>query len=431
MVKQMKLTVNFDKPIGKIRPLHSVGQPPRLGISDAFMHYLTEAHIPYSRLHDVGGPYGGFVNVDIPNIFRDFSKNEYDPDSYDFAFTDLLIKQLIDAKCEPIYRLGVTIENYHFLKAYRIYPPSDFKKWARICEYIIRHYNEGWANGFHYGIKYWEIWNEPDGHPDIKQNEMWQGTMQEYFELYETTSKHLKKRFGDSIKVGGYASCGFYAEVNPTPSARELYFKDFFLKFLDFVDETKSPIDFFSWHSYASVAATLKMADFVDSELSRHGLSDIETQCNEWNNAAQIKFRGTSYASAQAAAMMIAMHDKKTDVMCYYDARLGQSQYGGLFNPLNHTPLCTYYSFKAFGELYALGTRVEATGGDNVYILAATDGSRRAALISNTGKEEEIETGLQGMKVILVDMEHHFTETGLDSARFNLGENQVALLLNY
>ena len=129
--------------------------------------------------------------------------------------------------------------------------------------------------------------------------------------------------------------------------------------------------------------------------------------------------------------MMIAMHDKKTDIMCYYDARLGQSQYGGLFNPLNHTPLCTYYSFKAFGELYALGTRVEATGGDNVYILAATDGSRRAALISNTGKEEEIETGLQGMKVILIDKEHHFTETGLDSAKFSLGENQVALLLNY
>ena len=28
---------------------------------------------------------------------------------------------------------------------------------------VIKHYNSGWANGYHYNIKYWEIWNEPDG----------------------------------------------------------------------------------------------------------------------------------------------------------------------------------------------------------------------------------------------------------------------------
>ena len=38
----------------------------------------------------------------------------------------------IKAKCPPIFRLGETIENYHFVKAYRIYPPKDNAKWARI-----------------------------------------------------------------------------------------------------------------------------------------------------------------------------------------------------------------------------------------------------------------------------------------------------------
>jgi hypothetical protein len=42
------------------------------------------------------------------------------------------------------------------------YPPQDYAKWARICEHIILHYTKGWANGFHYDITYWEIWNEPD-----------------------------------------------------------------------------------------------------------------------------------------------------------------------------------------------------------------------------------------------------------------------------
>ena len=159
----MNISFNFTEKHGRIKPMHAVGQPPRLGISDEFMHYLTEAHIPYSRLHDMGGLYGGYLYVDIPNIFRDFSADENDPASYDFPFTDLLIKQMMAAGAEPIYRLGVTIENYQKIRAYRIDPPSDFGKWARICEHIIRHYNEGWADGFKYGIKYWEIWNEPDG----------------------------------------------------------------------------------------------------------------------------------------------------------------------------------------------------------------------------------------------------------------------------
>ena len=41
-------------------------------------------------------------------------------------------------------------------------PPKDFRKWAQICEHIIRHYNEGWADGHKWDIRYWEIWNEAD-----------------------------------------------------------------------------------------------------------------------------------------------------------------------------------------------------------------------------------------------------------------------------
>ena len=42
-------------------------------------------------------------------------------------------------------------------------PPSSFSKWADIAAHIVRHYNEGWANGQKANIKYWEIGNEPDG----------------------------------------------------------------------------------------------------------------------------------------------------------------------------------------------------------------------------------------------------------------------------
>ena len=49
--------------------------------------------------------------MDIPNIFRDFDADPDDPEAYDFAFTDLLIKALVENGVEPFFRLGVTIEN--------------------------------------------------------------------------------------------------------------------------------------------------------------------------------------------------------------------------------------------------------------------------------------------------------------------------------
>lgn len=82
----------------KIKPMHAGGQPPVTSdASDRYFHYLTEAGIPYSRLHDVNGAFGGYKYVDIPNIFRDFSADVDDPESYDFTFTDLLLKQLVNA----------------------------------------------------------------------------------------------------------------------------------------------------------------------------------------------------------------------------------------------------------------------------------------------------------------------------------------------
>ena len=89
-----KLHVDFSKTIGPVKPMHGVGQPPMMGTSTAKFHYLSEAAIPYSRLHDVGGWFGGNMFVDIPNIFRDFDADENDPASYDFTFTDILITAL-------------------------------------------------------------------------------------------------------------------------------------------------------------------------------------------------------------------------------------------------------------------------------------------------------------------------------------------------
>ncbi len=437
--------VDFNKKLGNIKPMHGVGQPPMDGKSSYYFKYLKEAHIPYSRLHDVGGAYGGFLYVDIPNIFRDFNADENDPKSYDFTFTDWLIESLKEYGCEPVYRLGVTIENYHDTKAYRIFPPADMEKWARVCEHIIRHYNEGWADGYHYNITYWEIWNEPDNGVDERTNMMWHGTMEQYFELYKAASTHLKACFGDSIKVGGYASCGFYAVYETyegvadnsaaygtdisvdEATERKLYHLAFFQKFIAFVTKEKLPLDFFSYHSYVNVPLTLKMQDFVEKSLRDAGLTDTEIHLNEWNLAHTLQNRGTLKACAETTAMMCAMQNRKMAMMCYYDARIGASIYAGMFNPLTYEPFPTYYGFKAFGSLYALGTQTDCkSDSEEVYAVAATDGKTNGLLIVNTGEDAEITTDLpQNMQAYIIDESHSLEPIALDGNRFLLKQYQV------
>lgn len=129
--------IDFASELGPVKPVNGVGQPPMIGAPANFemMHYLKDAGIPYSRLHDVGGWFGGDLYADIPNIFRDFSADENDPANYDFAFTDALIKALKDNGIEPFFRLGVTIENFAEcgFKARRAKPPSDFARGVNLA----------------------------------------------------------------------------------------------------------------------------------------------------------------------------------------------------------------------------------------------------------------------------------------------------------
>ncbi len=443
------VTFDFSRTVGKIKPMHAMGQPPFAGkfrgFDFSYMEYLTRANVPYSRLHDVNGVFGGNRFVDIPNLFRDFDADENDPSSYDFIFTDLLIEAMLEHDLKPIFRLGVTIENQGTIKAYRIHPPKDFAKWARICEHVIRHYNEGWADGYTYGIEYWEIWNEPDNGYIPRDNQMWTGTPEQYYELYDVTAKHLKACFGDTIKVGGYASCGFggiyyhpekYGVDVPRREPDERYARDtfridFLYGFLDYIKAHGSPIDFFTWHSYPDVEKTLVCDAFLHRVLTEYGYGDLERHLNEWNNAHEARLHGTSRASAGVAAMMCAMQHSHTDMLCYYDSRLVSNLYCGLFAPLTNEPVCTYYSFLAFGQMYALGDEIACTcEGKSLYALGATNGVEKAVMIVNyTEEARTVTTNLDGeWNAYLVDREHYLEPITLDPRAIEMSPNTVLLL---
>ena len=386
------ISVDTSKAIKKMKPMHGGGQPPVLAnAKDTYFHYLTEAGIPYSRLHDVGGSFGDGKYVDIPNIFPNFDADENDPASYDFTFTDWLLNQLVEAGVEPYYRLGTTIENASVrVKPLKTFPPKDYGKWARICEHIIAHYIDGWADGFHHRITYWEIWNEPDN------KQMWVGTAEDYYRLYDVASKHLKSVFGDRIKVGGFASCGFYAvnTVNGNPFANsketELRLVEYFRNFMEYVKAHGSPLDFFSWHSYAPTMQTAEQDKWVKEQMIAYGYPDTELHLNEWCPYQELG--GTGKQSAEIAGIMVAMQNGNEDVLCIYDMRIGEPWYAPFFDCKTCKPHHGYYSAVAFNALYQLGTQVKCEcDTDGIYTAAASNGKKHAMMIVNlTGRPQEL-----------------------------------------
>lgn len=429
----VQLAVDFEKVLGQMKPMHGIGQPPMPWLSNAFMHYLTDAGIPYSRLHDVGGWMGGGLYVDIPNIFPDFDADENNPDSYDFAYTDVLMKNLVEAGVEPYFRLGVTIENLHMLKAHRIFPPKDFAKWARVCEHVVRHYNEGWANGYRFNVVYWEIWNEPD---DCYTNEtaaMWKGTPEQYFELYAVTAKHLKACFGDTIKVGGYGHCGLYEYkqdkhlngLDHEPTYIHEFTISFMHNFFRYQVRHNAPIDFFSWHVYDMHSTTredftviAEHAAYVRKILDKYGYTNTEHHLNEWNLWTKVTQRDHPRGAAKALAFMLLMQNTSTDVMCFYDGGVGYSAYAALINADTGTPYRTYYAMVMFNSLYRLKNQVLATSDDkNVFIGAAKDENNRSIVIANVNEYEvKAQLNLQGgtVKEVLVcriDEKNHYTQS--------------------
>ena len=438
----MKILVDTAVTLGPVKPVNGVGQPPITDMREyPLFHYLKEAGIPFSRLHDTGGMFGRNIFVDIPNLFRDFDADENDPANYDFVFTDILINALVENSVEPFFRLGVTIENYAEIKRYRIDPPKDFAKWARICEQVIRHYTEGWADGFHHAITHWEIWNEPENWDDPEKNQMWHGSFEEYCRFYEVASKHLKAQF-PHLMIGGYGSCGVMW-INAWKVERARHHLECFHAFLKFVREHGCPLDFFSWHSYSGVDKLLEQARYVRDALDEAGFSDVPTCLNEWLPAPSHEKLGSALQASEVAAALLLFQDGPVDSAAIYDARCGIGNYSPLFNPLTYKPHKAYYAFMAFNELRKRGTavkceRVASNSSQNVYAAAAISTSplregsggeaagstpcgTLAVMLANIGDEEvPFELELHGVDnkrttAIITDETHTWEETTLPS----------------
>ena len=443
----LELRIDFSKTNGTLRALHGINRGPR--VAGGFID-LTNEHralgIPFTRLHDSQWP-GGDV-VDIHAVFRDFARDPEQAESYDFLRTDEYLDSIRRTGAQMVYRLGESIEHETIKK--HVHPPRDMEKWARICLGVIRHYNEGWANGAHHGIRYWEIWNEPENRPV-----MWSGTDEDYFRLYRVTARAIRKEF-PQLKIGGPGVGHSGQFVNGQFRASE-----FVTNFLALCRREALPLDFFSWHCYTDDPAELvQRARAIRQLLDRYGFTNTESHLNEWNflpgntwkpigktsgtpesrQRFYEEMAGPAGAAFTAAALM-QLQDAPLDMANFFHGANGPF---GLFNEQGVRQK-NYFAVQAFHTLLRTPRRVTVSVPTKQLTVAAginAENTEAGVLISNSALSPASLrlvssnlpwSGDAQVTVRVVDDTHSFTELSAVSVRggvleFSLSRSAVALV---
>ncbi len=388
---QTVVTVDVNQDVGQIKMMNAANNGP---YEENLKEYKA-LRVPYARTHDTPHRWNSHT-VDINQLFPDWDANVNNPKSYDFTLTDSLLAVMMRAGTKPFFRLGQSIE--HDPKKYGVYPPKNYKKWAKICEHVIRHYNEGWADGHHWNIEYWEIWNEPDldapGDRWKTDPRCWGGPLEEFHKLYEVTAKHLKKCFPD-VKIGGPAF------ANP---------RKYGPPFLDYVKATGTPLDFFSWHMYHRRPHRVEEDVFKVREiLDERGFNEVESILNEWNYVKRweepdhysTRVRLSIKGAAYVAAIMSTCQDAPVDMLMYYDLRPNVS-YNGAFSAYHYDILPAYWSLYYWAELADYGTQIKSECAESdLYTTAVKSSDGKLRLLLTRYNEDKPEEALKDVTVVV------------------------------
>ena len=387
------LVVDFAAELPLFRALHGVNKG---AVTFGSLLSVEAEHkalgIPFVRLHDCHWPNPDIV--DMHAVFPNPAADPADPKNYDFALTDEYLASVRATGAQIIYRLGESIE--HTSHKRYVHPPKSVEKWAQIALGIVRHYNDGWANGFRYDIPYWEIWNEPENRPT-----MWSGTDADYFQLYRTVAQTLKAQF-PKIKIGGPAVgySGKFEGKNFVPS-------EFVTNFLALCRKENLPLDFFSWHGYTGDLTELPhRATAIKKLLDENGFASAESHLNEWNYLPDNSWDGLAKKTpakvrqayvdrmtgmeggAFLVATLLALQDAPVTVCNLFHGEVGSF---GLFNEQG-VPFPNYHALLFFCELLQTPKRVKTSGFDPKFLFVSaglsTDRSSAQILASNVYAKE-------------------------------------------
>lgn len=375
---ETKVTVDFAKTEGKVRPLNGICNATPLksmGNRAKFARvqgWMRELEIPYMRFHDAPLENAGVEIIDISRIFPLFHADAADCRNYNFAPTDEYLANARALGAELDFRFGESID--HGPTKYQVRVPTDIEKWAEICLHIARHYKDTVAS--------WSIWEEPNNASLLFGTNAYPEV---FCKMYVTLAKKLKAEF-PNMPVGGPALMGADAKS--------------ILPFLQACREAQAPLDFFSYTCYQrNIGVFVRESRQVRRLLDENGFADTKLHMAEWHRAP-LAWDTSSYealsayqnsltdmdSAAYAAGVLAAAQDCPLDRLYYYASFLTS---WGLFEG-NQRRRPVWFVFRAFADLLKAGTRVQAVVNGKPsgwQALAAKDGRGERGFLLLSGCE--------------------------------------------
>ena len=424
------LTADFTAETGKIRPeLHSSGFGPTICSQTAQdLADVKAMGFAFARTHDWALINPNERVCDYFHIFPLMHLDATDPKNYVFGPTDYLLKRTREETgLDVFYRLGTSIEHSGKKIHFNSLIPEDFDKVAEIFAGTVRHYNRGWANGHKWNVRYWEIWNEPDGNNNMwclpeGDEDGWELKTPEdkakfekrrslFVKFFVTVLKRLKSEFGDEIKVGGPAMCSF----------REIWFRPI----LAACKEAGVAPDFISWHGYANRPMQYNEdAEKAAKLLASFGFEKCETIVNEWHyfgyqdytwgdmqrcSDPKVKARiwsgPRSHNGIHSACFTLAalsnLQRSKLSQAYYYGCRHVGS-WG--FKDEMQNKYKVFYALKMFGDLVKNYPTMCASTSEGAYTTLAVksaDGAKKALLVVDYGgKARTLTLDVKGVSAV-------------------------------
>lgn len=380
------LFVDASNSIGQIKSLQGVNAPPVPALLNVTNMPSGATHAPGTYVFDPDGlDYSsaykqmnvsmvrtrdsdakGSMDVDglgVNRIFPDWSADPANPASYNFTAADAIVAGLVRDGITVFFALGRS--DLSMIGLMNDPTPPDPNKYAAVVKQIVLHYNHGWANGFQYGIKYWEIWNEPD-----VGAASWTTGAQAYYAFYATVTAAIKS-VDPSLKVGGPA----LAINNDSTGYRE--------SLLQYLKANDLPLDFFSFHWYSMLGDPYDFPLLIQeyrSLLDGYGFPSAEIHLNEWGHSLLVSPPPSAeLVSAFNTCAMTYMQDSALDYACNYQR---------LFPLINDDGTLTKVgsAFACMGNLSGMA-RLTTSGGDNngLTVLAGSTSDQKEihVLVSN------------------------------------------------
>lgn len=419
------LVVDFRTPVDRFRALQGVNKGPlgAGGLVDVIAQH-RELGVPLTRTHDCHWPNADVVDMHV--VFPDAKADPTRAENYDFAMTDEYLAAIRETGAEILYRLGETIE-HTTIKRF-VHPPKDPAHWAEVAKGIIRHYNEGWANGFQYGIKRWEIWNEPETRPG-----QWTGTDEQFFEFYKVVSRSLKAAF-PQLMIGG-PGIGITGDLQGDTLKPSTILSGF----LESCRRDKLPLDFLSWHCYSAhnnPREPIIRAHNVRRLLNTYGFDKAESYLDEWRCIPDYNWGPVSRntdplvrqkwyermvgpeSAAYNAAVLLGLQDAPVEGATYFHGEQGG---WGLFDE-SGVPYKNYYGLLSFRRLLDTPERAQIAGTllNGLAVGAGRDKTGKTAqilLVNYSADALPVQLKLEGLPwpqttirdVLMVDARHNLT----------------------